>query len=335
MEVELPAPRAFDWSAMAWAPPEKAPVTEHGAPAAPPEAPALEPTLLNAFLPASATESRFYDPDSARNTFQRFANANKTRWPYVEAALDLSRVKIYELSAPYMGRLYEQWKRSPTGGMNRGRWREIFLYAGDHHHATRFTVGLDAGAANPDEADVATRLAWPTAWRREILHWSRAYDLDPYLVLGLIRNESLYRTWALSHAGAIGLMQIIPITGAKVAAHLEEPDYSPLVLENPLISARYGTWYLSRLMERFEGVWPLAVGAYNTGPTNMSSFYQGWQGDIGVDDFVEQIPYRETRLYVKLVTGSYARYLALYGPEGAYVHVPPTPAGDHREVVDF
>ncbi|MFN7146539.1 MAG: transglycosylase SLT domain-containing protein, partial [Myxococcota bacterium] len=98
---------------------------------------------------------------------------------------------------------------------------------------------------------------------------------------------------------------------------------------------RYGVWYLSRLLDRFGGAFPLAVASYNGGPHNVGSWLRPWGPDIRLDDYVEQIPYPETRDYVKKVTGYYATYTALYGPTGARVTVPPNVVKDDTSVINF
>jgi soluble lytic murein transglycosylase-like protein len=279
-----------------------------------------------------------FDPEDARNTFNRVADAHRARYPDLQAASDLAAVGLHELSAPLVAEIYEQWKRTRPTAVSFAQWRQIFLYAGDHHHASKATTGLEVGAKTPEQVVDALQLSYPAAYRKEVVYWAKLYDLDPLLILGVMRQESLYQTWAVSSAGAVGLMQVMPITGAKIADALEEPLYSPVSLEDPLVSIRYGSWYLMKLMERFDGIWPMAVASYNTGPTNLSTFYRSFReggASIDVDDLVEQIPYKETRDYVKRITGHYARYLSLYAPEGAYLYVPLSPAGDHREVVDF
>jgi soluble lytic murein transglycosylase-like protein len=89
------------------------------------------------------------------------------------------------------------------------------------------------------------------------------------------------------------------------------------------------------LMDRFDGVFPLAVASYNYGPHNVSAWLSGTGQDMPIDAFVEIIPFRETRNYVKSVTGNYATYLALYAPEGTTLLLDPTPHGDDASVVDF
>jgi soluble lytic murein transglycosylase len=169
----------------------------------------------------------------------------------------------------------------------------------------------------------------------EIWAHAQTYNVDPWVMLGLMRQESTYRNTALSPVGAIGLVQVMPRTGARVAAMLGEQRYSPGDLEDPAVNLRYGIFYFSKLLDRFDGVFPLAVASYNGGPHNVSRWYRPLVGKIELDALVEQMQYDETRDYVKKVTGNYARYVALYEPTGARVVVPLKPAGDHAEIINF
>ncbi|MCB9758927.1 MAG: transglycosylase SLT domain-containing protein [Alphaproteobacteria bacterium] len=334
-----PLPPEIDWARLAWSP---NPLTPGETSGALPVAPLPTPGPDEGYV-----AGRFYDPVAAEKTFRAFAEEHADLWPTLPALFDLATVGVYEITGPAVADLYEEWyaarrQRTPREvalrrqvQLSKAEWRQIFLYARDHHHAARFSMGLERLSADPDEARAAMRLAFPTPERAAMDRWGREYDLDPLLAYGLMRQESLYRHTALSHAGAVGLMQIMPLTGSKVAALLDEPDYSPAALELPEVNVRYGSYYLSRLLTRFEGGWPLAVASYNAGPVNVSSWYQAWKGRITTDDFVEQIPLKETRNYVKRVAEFYGVYVALYGPPDAVVHVPSRPGEDRREVIDF
>ena len=75
-------------------------------------------------------------------------------------------------------------------------------------------------------------------------------------------------------------------------------------------------------MKRFEGAYPLAIASYNGGPHNMSYWLEGTGSEMPMDAFVEHIPFRETRDYVKKVSTGYARYLSLHAPEGTAGRAP-------------
>lgn len=303
---------------------------------------------LGAFgLEDTYVPGRWHDLPRQEEAFRTFAARNASIWPHLPAAYDLASVGIYEIAGEYVADCYDeyQWasgKRTErqklvrSVSVKKSDWREIFLFVQDHHHVARFSMGLAPAAPTPEEWTKAMRLAHPAAHRETVTAWSREHDLDPLLALGLMRRESLYRSTALSHAGAVGVMQIMPLTGSRVAYMLATPTYSPADLEVPSTNIRFGTFYLSKLLERFDGNFTQAVAAYNGGPVHVSSWSRSWQGRIDTDDWVEQIPLKETRTYVKGVTENYAVYLQLYGPEGAAVHVPfDLSEVDDPGVIDF
>lgn len=134
-------------------------------------------------------------------------------------------------------------------------------------------------------------------------------SLDPYFVTALIREESAFAPTAISRAGARGLMQLMPQTAARVAKEIDLPN--PVDLDAPGPNIALGTRYLARLHQQFGGNLVLTLAAYNAGPHAV----RRWLTDGSLHDletFVEEIPYRETRKYVKRVLGSYDRYRTLY-----------------------
>lgn len=156
---------------------------------------------------------------------------------------------------------------------------------------------------------------WAAAFPRG--YWSaiQAHDdrgVDPYLVFGIIREESLYDRYARSHVGALGLMQLMPETARTVARALNLPPISDASLFDPFMNIQLGATYVARLLERFQGNVVYAVAAYNAGP-HVVRKWMVRHGDRPADEFVESIAYRETRRYVKRVLGSYRIYHALDG----------------------
>ena len=301
-------------------------------------------------LPDGYGACRYYDPRSAGAELSRFAENNKAIWPDLPAAYDLARAGLTTESARLTFAAYEEWLDVTTKGagedpkrqaiarlrMSASDWRPYVLCSRDHYHVARTCSGLGAGPeASAAEQRAVQRLGWPIVRADEIWAHAQAFNVDPYVMLGLMRQESTYRNTALSPVGAIGLVQVMPRTGARVAAMLGEQRYSPRDLEDPAVNLRYGIFYFSKLLDRFDGVFPLAVASYNGGPHNVSRWYRPLVGKIDLDALVEQMQYDETRDYVKKVSGNYARYIALYEPEGARVVVPLKPAGDHAEVINF
>ena len=138
--------------------------------------------------------------------------------------------------------------------------------------------------------------------------------VDPFLVAGLIREESLYSARVVSRVGAIGLMQLMPATAKRVAQQLNLSDskYEPDRLYQPKHNIQIGTHYLGQLLDEYQGNLIYSVAAYNAGPQAV----QRWMAQNGhrpPDEFVELIGYRETRGYVKRVVGSYRIYRTLFG----------------------
>lgn len=152
---------------------------------------------------------------------------------------------------------------------------------------------------------------YPLAYWNSIQHKAQERGLDPYLILALIRQESLFNTRARSSAAAIGLMQLIPPTAARVAKQIGLPAPTPEKLFDPEFNVTLGTQYLKDLLERYSNNWFKAVAAYNAGEAAVDR----WEKEIVTDDieeFVERIPYVETRGYVKLVMRNHRIYKRLY-----------------------
>ena len=140
------------------------------------------------------------------------------------------------------------------------------------------------------------------------------FGFDPLVLYALLRQESLFEGFATSHAAAHGLMQVIPATGAEIAAALGwPPDYETRDLYRPLVSARFGTWYLAQQRDRFAGELFPTLAGYNGGPGNAARWWEAAGEDR--DLFVELIAFRETRAYVERITEHYARYHWLYAGE--------------------
>lgn len=297
--------------------------------------------------PPSYTPGAVYDPVESRKRFGALAAEHGDEWPVLPAIHDLAGIGLYDLSGALFADWYEDWRDALRSGRNphhlaareasmpQDEWRSLFLFTRDHHHTARFLYGLDRSIEDPATKLEALRLAWPLAHDRYVWTHARENDVDPYMVLGLMRQESTYSAIAMSPVGARGAMQIMPKTGHLLADIERNTSYTSGDLEDPVFAVGYGITYMGRLMDRFDGVFPLAVASYNGGPHNVGSWLQGTGLDVPTDAFVEMIPFRETRHYVKVVSANYASYLALYAPEGTRVTVPPKPLANDKTVVDF
>ena len=156
---------------------------------------------------------------------------------------------------------------------------------------------------------------YPFPYLETIENWSQQRQLNPLLVISLIRQESRFMPQIKSVAGAVGLMQVMPGTGKWIAEKTNTKDYN---LEKPEDNIRMGTWFLNYTHSEYNDNSLLAVASYNAGPGNVSKWVRE-RGNIDPDLFVEQIPFDETKGYVRSVFGNYWNYLRLYNPEIAQV----------------
>jgi soluble lytic murein transglycosylase len=137
------------------------------------------------------------------------------------------------------------------------------------------------------------------------------YQIEPALVLGLIRQESAFNQTAKSRANARGLMQVLPGTGRGVARRSRETrNYTVQKLYRPETNIPLGIRHLQALLQRYSGKRELALAAYNAGESRVDRWMQRF-GASDLAQFVEQIPFSETRGYVKQVLSNQAHYLRL------------------------
>ena len=308
---------------------------------------AVADVLRNPALPPdSYRPSVLWDRDDGREILGRLASRHGDEWPEWIVARDLSDVGLYDVSGPVMSEIYETWReawrnpRDPKHALARKipsrspDWRQMFYVTRDHHHADRFTYGSWDDITDPELKAEAYRLGWPLAHDHAVWTHARTEDVDPYLVMAIMRIESRYNAVATSHVGARGAMQIMPRTGRLLADLKGDEDFLSGDLEDPVFAVGYGIFYLGKLLDRFDGNTPLAVASYNGGPFNVHAWLQG-SGDLPMDEFVEHIPFRETRGYVQKVSAAYGHYLALYEEPGTRFVLPAPPYADDPAIVDF
>ncbi len=211
---------------------------------------------------------------------------------------------------------------------------EIFLepvdlaYPGNLSLTFRLAAFYRTIGALPQASRTGRRLSWriPAECRKDIplpvyelmypLHYrdiitSEAYrrNIDPCFVFAVIRQESIFNPNAVSPAGAIGLMQIMPNTGAAIARELGEP-FGVDTLYRQSANIRYGTFYLRKLLDQFNENEVLALASYNGGPPNAREWYAR-NRDKDLDLFIEDIDFSETRNYVKKVLANFWFYRRL------------------------
>jgi len=152
------------------------------------------------------------------------------------------------------------------------------------------------------------KMYYPLKYSDAIEEHSKERGLDPNLVRGLILQESYYNPKAKSRVGATGLMQLMPPTAKEHARRMRIP-FAVSRLENPEVNIRLGTYHLRMLIDMFRGNIYFAVASYNAGQGNLLKWRRAAPGKP-TDEFLESIPFQETRNYVKRVTmlrSTYAR----------------------------
>jgi len=153
---------------------------------------------------------------------------------------------------------------------------------------------------------------FPRPYWSDLKKFSTANNLDPYLVASLIRQESEFNPVAVSRANAVGLMQLLPKTG-KLVAHQESlRHYTASQLYTPTVNLELGTRYFRGMVDQFGGSFEHALAAYNAG----SDRVEEWMGQGPYRDspeFVESIPFTETREYVQAILRNASVYRQLYG----------------------
>jgi soluble lytic murein transglycosylase-like protein len=173
---------------------------------------------------------------------------------------------------------------------------------------------------NPD-----WKLMYPYAYRDIIEPVSRAADVDPYLLLSLMRAESVYDEDAQSHVGAQGLMQIMPFTAVRLARVMQDSEFQLSELRQPEINISYAAFYVRMLADYYKGNTLLAVAAYNGGPASVDRWLTNY-GDLDMDELVETMTFRETRRYVKSVFRNLGYYKFIWQQSRALAYLPKVPS---------
>jgi soluble lytic murein transglycosylase len=182
------------------------------------------------------------------------------------------------------------------------------------HDLARSAMGADLGRPPTGAARRAWAFAYPRPYRTLVETEAAAAGLPPTLIWAVMRQESSFDADVVSTADARGLLQLLPTTAARVARELGVP-FQESQLDVPMHNVRLGARYLGALLTRYRGQAVLAIAAYNGGPHAVDGWLDAF-GDRPTDEFVERIPFDQTRNYVRRVTSAWARYRYLYEGDG-------------------
>ena len=167
---------------------------------------------------------------------------------------------------------------------------------------------MDKLSTKPEKSDLRWRLVYPILYYDEIKQYADKYGNNAPLMLSIAREESYFKPEALSSVGAQGLMQLMPSTASDTASRVGLSNYN---LSNPAQNIMLGNAYYSSVRSQLGGLDVSSVAAYNGGAGSVNV----WKQSINFNDtdsFIEQIPYPETKNYVKKVFRSYWNYVRIY-----------------------
>lgn len=156
---------------------------------------------------------------------------------------------------------------------------------------------------------------YPLPYRAEVVRWSREHGHDPLFIAAVARVESKWQITAVSRKGARGLMQVMPETGEWAAGRLGIKNFEADRLYDPSTNLRIGCWYIDSLRRELGGDTLLAMAAYNGGVSNVKRWLaqSEWTGEGST---IDQIPFGETRDFLRRIMTDYLRYRRLYHGDG-------------------
>lgn len=160
-------------------------------------------------------------------------------------------------------------------------------------------------------AKVVLKIIYPVKYKEYVFKYAEKYDVNPYLILAVIKTESNFRESVKSNKEAKGLMQISPITGRWAAKLIKIKNYNEGMLYYPKTNIEVGCWYISRLKSEFNGDMTKVLAAYNGGSGNVNQWVKKQQySQDGVH--LDTIPFKETKDFVRKVATYYKTYVYLY-----------------------
>lgn len=190
---------------------------------------------------------------------------------------------------------------------------QIYNSDGDTFHAMRALKRALPFAASAPIASIPLpywRILFPEPYWDTIKSESAKNNLDPYLVASLIRQESEFNASSISYANAWGLMQLLPVVGKAMAREEGLTHYDTYQLLDPETNIRLGTRYLRHMLDHFDGVPEYALAAYNAGDSRVADWRAAGPYS-GMDEFVESIPFSQTREYVQSILRNIETYRAI------------------------
>jgi soluble lytic murein transglycosylase len=228
--------------------------------------------------------------------------------------LRVQKARLLENCGMYDFAVKELQRSDSRGDWTTGEIARLYQESGGYHRALNYMKRTVPSYFALDYSALP-RNYWETLFPRpfwtDLKRYSVENDLDPYLVASLIRQESEFNPGAVSHANALGLMQVLPGTGKKLAKEVKMKGFRAELLLVPNTNIQLGTKYFKSLLDHFNGQPEYALAAYNAG----SDRVENWLAEGKFRDapeFVESIPFTETREYVQAIMRNATVYKRLY-----------------------
>ena len=295
----------------------------------------VEETFAETEKSAKSEESEFFRARamSARLIERPITVSARDLPDEIQLVDDLRRVKMFEAARMQMRSL--SWQRYPDQGTQEVLG-ELALQVNDYlplmRTAWRPGSALRSRPRNLEsivEHKNSHRAEWqryfPRAFDDVVTKMSSAAEVSPYFVWSIMRAESHYNVDAKSPVGALGLMQIMPYTAARIALLLGDDSFEIASLKDPEQSVGYGAWYLRWLQNYYGDSLVPTIAAYNAGPVMVNKWIDSCRG-CELDEFTEFIPFRETRRYVKSVLRNMDSYLHVHENQSVVPLLQPLPA---------
>jgi soluble lytic murein transglycosylase len=231
--------------------------------------------------------------------------------PVYRRVLELRTLGLEQDAAKELTVLTDHYSRDPNMLM---ALSVMLNEVGAYHHALRLVRARFRDRLERTGGGVSDGL-WNVAYPTGLMHTIKTQGVngvDPFLIAAIIREESQYDWRAVSRVGAIGLMQIMPSTANAVAQRHRLPGVGREDLFDQETNIQIGVRYVEQLLAQFSGNVVQTIAAYNAGPIAVEGWATAYRGR-SEDEFVELIPFQETRQYVKRVLRSYKEYVRLAG----------------------
>ncbi len=259
-------------------------------------------------VPKSSRQDTDSFPDSALKSYH-LSN------PLIQHAVQLQKMKLHEFALINLNALPPSLQAEPAVGLLRARSAYLLGQYAKARAALYQAFGQFVDDPPRNAPKEFVEIAFPRVHYEHMLSQARKHSIDPNLAWSMIRQESLYDHGAISPAGAVGLMQVMPDSSGLKAVTSAEAYASVLEhLLDPHKNLDVGLRILKQNLTNFRGNIVLAVASYNADIKKVKA-WEKTNGRLTPDEFVEMIPYQETRLYVKRVLAGYQTYRILHGQQ--------------------